>query len=84
MPKKHRGISGEIELYYDWEESASSHYEETSKAILKPSADGVGVVLEMSEEEFNVFKRRDTRIERYYISTNKLIELFKTQGSKLK
>lgn len=65
-----------------WQESASTHFEETDKITLKVSDDNNYIILEEYHDELDMFrpKQRPPEIVKYQIEPNKLISLIKEHG----
>lgn len=86
MGSQERTISGEIELFYEWKESASGHYEKECSAKLLGGASGATVVLELKSSEIVFIGKnsgRKSMEERYEMPISKLIALLKSDGIKI-
>ena len=83
MPRREEtGPEGEIELYYQNEESASSHRDITRRAILRVPDDlEKTLVLTLESSDSNAIKQtRDTNKNEFSITVEKLIALVKEHG----
>jgi hypothetical protein len=83
MPtREETGPEGEIRLYYQCEESASSHRDITRRARLRVPVDlEKTVVLTLESSDSNAIKQtRDTNKMEFSIPIEKLIELIKEHG----
>jgi hypothetical protein len=80
--REETGPEGEIELYYQSEESASSHRDITRRATLRvPDDVEKTVVLTLESSDSNAIKQtRDTNKKEFSITVEKLIELIMEHG----
>lgn len=82
MPGEYRGASGEIELEYRWQESASGHKDETTRKHL--IGKNKEVELEIENADFNAIKGSEhSNAVRYTISVENLVDLIKQHGKRV-
>lgn len=84
-PQERKGVNGELQLFWCWEESASGHVETTRWCILRPGDHQEQVILEEAYEEINFMpgKSRKEGKVRYTISAQELADLVKKHGKRL-
>ncbi len=71
--------SGELELYYEWEESASSHREKKTRKVL--FGKGKNVELEITTSDQNAYKPSpDNTCQRFSIPVDILIKFIQEKG----
>ncbi len=82
--REHRGASGELELYYNFEETSSTHEDWGSSAKIVVQDDNT-LMLELNEHYNNVYRPRERRVskEKYSIGVQDLIQLIKRNGKRL-
>lgn len=84
MSREHNGAEGQMNLYFDFYESASGHVENGRSINLKAKDENI---IQLVEEKWNseIFKnsRNSKNTDIYEISVDELISLIKERGSKI-
>ena len=76
-----REASGELELYYEWDESSSSHREQTTTKKLLGKGKNVELEITTLDNNFSKGSSIPTR-QRFSISVDTLIKFIQEKGTK--
>lgn len=79
--RENRGLSGKIEISYNWDETSSGHVENTNSIELL--TEGNKVILREHHSHQNSYKNNESRssTKSYGIEAEKLLALIKEHGS---
>jgi hypothetical protein len=82
--RKERGPSGEIELYWSFEETASGHLEIQEEVRLATDESGCLILTELYQKRYFIRDGgNEHRVNRWSIDGKTLIELIKLHGKPL-